>query len=67
MIAFYGLIAVEPIDTLNDGERKNILKAFLRSDFSHSLGLKRHIGLIRWRTGEGLLSRPPACAGAAAA
>jgi hypothetical protein len=55
MIAFYGLIAVErsiPIGTLNDGERKNILKAFLRSDFSHSLGLKRHIGrhlLANWR------------------
>jgi hypothetical protein len=32
MIAFYDLIAVEPIDTLNDGERKNIPKAFLRSD-----------------------------------
>ena len=29
------------IDTINQGERKNILKEFLRPDFSHSLGLLR--------------------------
>jgi hypothetical protein len=36
------------IDTINQGERKNILKEFLRPDFSHSLGRNRKVqGLSR--------------------
>ena len=41
-ITNYDFVVVERsilIDALQGGERKNILRASLRSDFSHSLGL----------------------------